>query len=258
MDERKIKEVAGKEQIQGDDLPGMSQFLPDENAFDLTKPSSNDESDLTKPVAAEIVLKDPASGQNINSVSFDDGDDDTLNAFKANDEDLYVGEGDNFGDSGGGHGDDSEIDNPGGGSGSFPGDGGEGGHDVGVDGELERDVKAQKDEIKEKTKGKEKISSKNIEGKPRIFCTNPESGEYRLKIMSKKDGLLIFGVRAVGEDFKGKLGVLEANVNGEENAKIVDGLVGPIDIQKNRKYTFNFRLEDKIRCALEVIVHEGW
>jgi len=92
----------------------------------------------------------------------------------------------------------------------------------------------------------------------RIFCADPESGQYVVRFTPDVDGLAMMSVFIQGEDDDHPAPIAEAiDETTNERYPIVVGhknTVGPIRLRSNERVKIRLTLEEPLRVALEVIV----
>ena len=91
----------------------------------------------------------------------------------------------------------------------------------------------------------------------RIFCSNPDSGEYRISFDPEFDGPGFLSVKIVGEVGEDSAPIKSAQMKDSE--KEIDlpseGQIGPVDLKRGQRNTLQIMLSEPLRCALEVSAH---
>lgn len=224
-----VKELAAEVEVDEIDVEGMSQFLPDEDEDiplnDESNQSEGEKSFPQKKIVIERITRKPSQSQ------------------------VQEGEQSSTTEEGAG----GTEDNPGGGrneeTGGLAGGRetgtGEGGNQGGSDGANEGEPYSKPNPARIKHK--------------RIFCVNPNTGLYKVVIEPNKDGQGYLKFQVVGEESKENADISFAQEVGSSNTIQVTrgGKIGPVSFSADKKLVLNIKLEEAMRCALEVNLFEN-
>ncbi|CAE6689426.1 hypothetical protein R70006_00269 [Paraburkholderia domus] len=218
----KIREISPLDTSEYIDPEGISKYLPDEADTTETKEQDKDGEDgveTPKPVEFTTRFVQPKGHETVTG-SQSGGDTERASEQHKNDEINDEDDGDSYAESGG------SDDEP---SGPDSTDAGEGSGHQALGGRV------------------------NLTG-TRVFCTDANSGSYRLACVPEVTsvGHLVFDV--VGEVGREVAPVLTASLveTGEQLAVGHGGRIGPIAFEAGKKMLLSVQLKNKLRCALEV------
>lgn len=207
------------------DVEGMSQYLPDD--FDETPlPGSGSEPEGEKGAPKEIEFQSRVVDKTVSEKSPS-----AVSGGDAEADGATEGQGNAENDDGGGK---PPIE-AGGGAG---------------DGDSSSSALSA---IKRPGTSRKPINLKNL----RIFCSNPDSGEYRISFESEFDGQGYISVKIVGEVGEDIAPIKQAQINDSEQQLALpeEGQIGPVDLKRGQKSTLQVILSEPLRCALEVSAH---
>lgn len=97
---------------------------------------------------------------------------------------------------------------------------------------------------------KSKVKIARIAPNPKLFCTNPDEGIYKLNLNATRAGSLIMDFTIIGEDSNTPAIISSAAMNGIP-VDFSKNRVGPIHTEEG-KNSFSIKLEEKIRVKMGV------
>jgi hypothetical protein len=210
------------------DVEGMNQYLPDD--FDETPlpPSSSSEPEGEKGAPKEIELQ----ARIVDKTMIDKSP--SISAGDTEDDGGTEGQGDVENDDTGGK---PPIES-GGGAGT---------------GDSSSSTKQPSPAPKKPGVSRKSINLKNV----RIFCSNPDSGEYRISFDSEFDGPAMLSIKIVGEVGEDVAPIKRAQIKdtGKEISLPSEGQIGPVELKAGQKNILEVMLNEPMRCALEVSAH---
>lgn len=226
-----VKGLADELKVEEIDVEGMSQFLPDEEQdIPINEDTDKNEGEKSTPNPVELEIVDRKS--TFHQTTTREGE--QTHASNDSGENTWeFSPGEDSNDEKGGLG--------------LP-------RDLGTDeGEALGSKKGLKNEQLLPNKTPIKIMEK------RIFCFNPSKGLYRVVIQTNKDGIGFLKFQIVGEESNEQAEIADVTeADSGSTIKINQGnKVGPIDFIEGQKQTYNIRLKESSRYALEVLLYEN-
>lgn len=231
----KVRDLSNLGDIEELDIEGVSQYLPDEDdiaPFDNSDKEKEDLATLPKEVKVEDTpIKNKFEAKTVTSVGevdLDQGEEDTGGPSPKKEKSNKKG-----GKSNGGKGKN--------GNGSNKGKG------PNTDGE---DIEPSGD-----NEAKPPLELKDF----RSACINPKDGIYRISYTPSRDGKGYIVVNIVGEQGNEKVGIESAfKLNDNQSLGVKsNNQIGPVTFKDSTRETITIKLEEKIRCALGVVMYEG-
>jgi len=216
-----VKEVIQVEQSEQVDAVGIGQFLPDDLSQEEAEEPSEGPEETEKGSIEEIRVRPP--GSEMPQL----GEGQASPAGTGEDPTVEPGTTDNAGEGG------------------KPGAGGT----SGGEGEGEEGVSPG-------SGGRRSVHRKPLPlERARAYCIDSTNATYRLVIVPKESGLARIGVNYVGEEGWEAAKVLSARFVDSEEQVPVDsqGKIGPLPLEKGKRYAIVVNLSESLRCALGVV-----
>jgi hypothetical protein len=224
----KVRSISIDDERSELDVEGMNQYLPDD--FDETPlpPSNSSEPEGEKGAPREVELQ----ARIVDKTTMDKSP--SISAGDAGDDGGTEGQGDVENDATGGK---PPIE-AGGGAGA---------------GDSSSSTKEAKQAPKKPGISRKSVSLNNV----RIFCSNPDSGEYRISFDPEFDGAGFLSVKIVGEVGEDVAPIKRAHDkdSDKEIGLPSEGQIGPIELKRGQKNVLQVTLNEPLRCALEVSAH---
>lgn len=231
-----VREISAGANIDRQDVPGVSRFLPDEEDdadLPFEERTEDERSDTPKPTSVELK---PKARQDLDTIrkkaaQQESGDDE---GGEGEGESVWTGDGDTNDDGGG-----------------VPPDGGAGGS-----GDGEGSVTGGSDD-----KGESPSSRRRplVLRQQRCYCSDPTEGKYELIFGAATAATNAYlSLRAIGESEVTRIPAVSARLSdtGDPIPVSSSGEIGPVSMSATDKCRIKVTLPDHIRCALEIAANE--
>jgi hypothetical protein len=232
----KVRDLSDLGNVEELDIEGMSQYLPDD-ANDVPLNNSDKEKDdlPAKPLPVNIEkvpLKNNFEAKTVTSIGVKNiGDEDEADVDTPNPKNK-------------------ESENKGGKSST----------------KKEEKGSSKSSGIGENPEGDDKKPTGDVNAKPplelkgfRSTCINPKEGIYRISFTPSRNGTGYIVVNIAGEQGKEVVGINEAKIlsNNTQLSIKSQNQIGPMEFSENNREIITISLNEKIRCALGVVMYES-